>query len=122
MASVKPTAKLPGKKAAIIGGGLTGIAAAYSPAAAWKPRSSSAKRSSAGVPRYVIPRSRISDEALDKGLRLMERLGVEVKCGAPAPAWTRSSWAIRTFLMATGAHGRRANSASPVMSRVSSAG
>ena len=29
MASMKPTAKLPGKKAAIIGGGPTGIAAAY---------------------------------------------------------------------------------------------
>ena len=38
------------------------------------------------MPRYVIPAFRISDEAIDKDVALMERYGVEVKCGAPAPS------------------------------------
>ena len=38
------------------------------------------------MPRYVIPAFRISDEAIDKDIALMEKYGVEVRCGAPAPS------------------------------------
>ena len=87
MASMKPTAKLPGKKAAIIGGGPTGIAAAYFLARGGVETTIFEREAKlGGVPRYVIPAFRISDEALDKDVALMERLGVEVKCGAPAPS------------------------------------
>ena len=87
MASLKPTEKLPGKKAAIIGGGPTGIAAAYFLARGGVETTIFEREEKlGGVPRYVIPAFRISDEALDKDVALMERLGVEVKCGAPAPS------------------------------------
>lgn len=57
-----------------------------------------------GVPRYVIPAFRISDEALDKDVALMERLGVEVKCGAPAPSVEElKKLGYTHILMATGA-------------------
>ena len=87
MASIQAPAKVAGKKAAIIGGGPTGIAAAY-----FLGRSGIAttiferEAKLGGVPRYVIPAFRISDEAIDKDVALMERYGVEVKCGAPAPS------------------------------------
>ena len=39
-----------------------------------------------GVPRHVIPSFRIANEAIEKDIALMEKYGVEVKCGAPAPS------------------------------------
>ena len=44
------------------------------------------ERKLGGVPRYVIPAFRISDEAIDKDIALMLRYGVEVKCGKSAPS------------------------------------
>ena len=105
MASLKPTAKLPGKKAAIIGGGPTGIAAAYFLARGGVETTIFEREAKlGGVPRYVIPAFRISDEALDKDVALMERLGVEVKCGAPAPSVDElKKMGYTHILMATGA-------------------
>ena len=105
MASMKPTAKLPGKKAAIIGGGPTGIAAAYFLARGGVETTIFEREAKlGGVPRYVIPAFRISDEALDKDVALMERLGVEVKCGAPAPSVEElKKLGYTHILMATGA-------------------
>ena len=105
MASLKPTAKLPGKKAAIIGGGPTGIAAAYFLARGGVETTIFEREAKlGGVPRYVIPAFRISDEALDKDVALMERLGVEVKCGAPAPSVEAlKKLGYTHILMATGA-------------------
>ena len=105
MASLKPTAKLPGKKAAIIGGGPTGIAAAYCLARGGVETTIFEREAKlGGVPRYVIPAFRISDEALDKDVALMERLGVEVKCGAPAPSVDElKKMGYTHILMATGA-------------------
>ena len=55
-------------------------------------------------PRYVIPAFRISDEALDKDVALMERLGVEVRCGSPAPSVDElKKLGYTHILMATGA-------------------
>ena len=87
MASIKAPAKVAGKKAAIIGGGPTGIAAAYFLGRAGIETTIFEREAKlGGVPRYVIPAFRISDEAIDKDVALMERYGVEVKCGAPAPS------------------------------------
>ncbi len=87
MASIQAPAKVTGKKAAIIGGGPTGIAAAYFLGRAGIETTIFEREAKlGGVPRYVIPAFRISDEAIDKDVALMERYGVEVKCGAPAPS------------------------------------
>ena len=87
MADIKVHAKVEGKKAAIIGGGPTGIAAAYFLGRAGIETTIFEREEKlGGVPRYVIPAFRISDEAIDKDIALMERYGVEVKCGAPAPS------------------------------------
>ncbi|MEI3079296.1 MAG: putative selenate reductase subunit YgfK [Oscillospiraceae bacterium] len=87
MADIKLPAKAAGKKAAIIGGGPTGIAAAYFLGRAGIETTIFEREEKlGGVPRYVIPAFRISDEAIDKDIALMERYGVEVKCGAPAPS------------------------------------
>lgn len=34
----------------------------------------------------MIPAFRIADETIEKDIALMERYGVEVRCGAPAPS------------------------------------
>ena len=87
MASIQVPAKVAGKKAAIIGGGPTGIAAAYFLGRAGIETTIFEREAKlGGVPRYVIPAFRISDEAIDKDVALMKRYGVEVKCGAPAPS------------------------------------
>ena len=87
MADIKLPEKVAGKKAAIIGGGPTGIAAAYFLGRAGIETTIFEREEKlGGVPRYVIPAFRISDEAIDKDIALMERYGVEVKCGAPAPS------------------------------------
>ena len=105
MADLKPTAKVPGKKAAIIGGGPTGIAAAYFLARGGVETTIFEREAKlGGVPRYVIPAFRISDEAIDKDISIMERLGVEVKCGAPAPSVeTLKKMGYTHILLATGA-------------------
>ena len=87
MADIKLPEKVAGKKAAIIGGGPTGIAAAYFLGRAGIETTIFEREEKlGGVPRYVIPAFRISDEAIDKDIALMEHYGVEVKCGAPAPS------------------------------------
>ena len=87
MADIKVPEKVAGKKAAIIGGGPTGIAAAYFLGRAGIEATIFEREEKlGGVPRYVIPAFRICDEAIDKDVALMERYGVEVKCGAPAPS------------------------------------
>ena len=56
------------------------------------------------MPRYVIPAFRISDEAIDKDVALMERYGVEVKLGKPAPSVEQlKKMGYTHILMATGA-------------------
>ena len=87
MASVKAPAKVAGKKVAIIGGGPTGIAAAYFCGRAGIETTIFERENClGGVPRHVIPAFRIANEVIEKDIALMERYGVEVKCGAPAPS------------------------------------
>ena len=87
MASIRVPERVPGKKAAIIGGGPTGIAAAYFLGRAGIEATIFERESClGGVPRHVIPSFRIANEAIEKDIALMEKYGVEVKCGAPAPS------------------------------------
>lgn len=87
MATIRPTEKLPGKKAAIIGGGPTGIAAATFLARAGIAVTIFERETTlGGIPRHVIPAFRITNEAITKDIALMERYGVDVRCGASAPS------------------------------------
>ena len=87
MASIQKPAKVSGKKAAIIGGGPTGIAAAYFLGRAGVETTIFEREQClGGVPRHVIPAFRITNEAIQKDIALMEKYGVEVRCGAPAPS------------------------------------
>ncbi len=87
MASIEKPARIEGKKAAIIGGGPTGIAAAYFLGRAGVETTIFEREEKlGGIVRYVIPSFRIADEAIDKDIALMEKYGVDVRCGAPAPS------------------------------------
>ena len=87
MASIKKPAKVAGKKAAIIGGGPTGIAAAYFLGRAGIETTIFEREAClGGVPRHVIPSFRIANETIEKDIALMQKYDVDVKCGAPAPS------------------------------------
>ena len=105
LASIRKPEKVEGKRAAIVGGGPTGIAAAYFLGRAGVETTIFEREEKlGGVPRYVIPAFRISDEAIDKDIALMERYGVEVRCGAPAPSVAElKAMGYTHVLLATGA-------------------
>ena len=87
MANIRPTEKISGKKAAIIGGSPTGIAAAnFLARAGIAVTIFEREKELGGVPRHVIPSFRIANETIAKDIAMMEKYGVEVKCGAPAPS------------------------------------
>lgn len=88
MASLKtPTPVYDGKKVAIIGGGPTGMAAAFFCARAGVPTILFEKESAlGGIVRQVIPGFRIGHEAIEKDAAIMRRMGVEVRLNTPAPS------------------------------------
>ena len=105
MASIQAPETVPGKKVAIIGGGPTGMAAAYFLGREGV-QTTIFERENAlgGVPRHVIPAFRITDEAIDKDVALIEKYNVEVKLGAPAPSVAELKAAGYThILLAVGA-------------------
>ncbi len=76
-----------GRKAAIIGGGPTGMAAAYFCARAGIPTTLFEKEASlGGVVRHVIPSFRISGDAIEKDAALVYKMGVDVRLNTPAPS------------------------------------
>lgn len=80
--SLKPAARR-GESVAIIGGGPAGMAAAFFAARAGASVTLFEKRDKlGGVPRYVIPKFRITDEAIDGDVSLLKRLGVDIRTGA----------------------------------------
>ena len=76
-----------GRKVAVIGGGPTGMAAAYFVGRAGIPVTIF-ERSGVlgGVVRQVIPAFRISDDAIDHDVALLFKMGVEVKLNTEAPS------------------------------------
>ncbi len=87
MASIRKPARVEGKKAAIIGGGPTGIAAAYFLGRAGVPCTLFERTAKlGGIVRHVIPEFRISSAAIDRDIDLMLAYGAEVRLNAEAPS------------------------------------
>ena len=87
MANVKKPARVEGKRAAIIGGGPTGIAAAFFLGRAGVDCTIFERTGAlGGIVRHVIPEFRISHEAIDRDVRLMQAYGAEVKLNTEAPS------------------------------------
>ena len=88
MAKIKaPVPVTDGHKVAVIGGGPTGMSAAYFVGRAGIPVTIFEKSNNlGGIVRQVIPSFRISDEAIDKDVALMFKMGVEVRLNTPAPS------------------------------------
>ena len=88
MSKITPPAPVTdGRKVAVIGGGPTGMSAAYFVGRAGIPVTLFEKADRlGGIVRQVIPAFRISDEAIDKDGALMEKMGVEVKLNTEAPS------------------------------------
>ena len=78
---------VPGIKAAIIGGGPTGMAAAYFLGKnGIKATVFEKEQRLGGIVRNVIPSFRISDEAIDKDCSIIEKTGAEIKLNTAAPS------------------------------------
>jgi len=78
--SPESSATKTGGKIAIIGGGPAGLAAAYFLAKAGRPVTVFEKRDSlGGIVRFVIPKFRIHDSAIDNDIALVEAMGIDVK-------------------------------------------
>ena len=88
MSKITPPAPVTdGRKVAVIGGGPIGMSAAYFVGRAGIPVTLFEKADRlGGIVRQVIPAFRISDEAIDKDVALMEKMGVEVKLNTEAPS------------------------------------
>ena len=73
-------------KVAVIGGGAAGLSAAYFLARAGIHADVYEKEEKAGgIVRNVIPAFRISDEAIDRDIALIERMGANIHTATPAP-------------------------------------
>jgi len=74
-------------KVAVIGGGTTGMSAAYFVGRAGIPVTLFERNQKlGGVVRYITPDSRISDEDVDKDAALMLKMGVDVRLNTDAPS------------------------------------
>ena len=87
MESLPQPAPVPGVKAAIVGGGPSGLAAAFFLGRAGVACTIFEQADQlGGVVRQVIPGFRISGEAIDNDVALALHYGAEVRLGAPAPS------------------------------------
>ena len=86
MANLRKPAPVPGKKVAIVGGGPTGMAAAYFLSRAGVACTIFEREAKlGGIVRQVIPDFRISDEAIDKDVALISAYGAEIRTNTEAP-------------------------------------
>ena len=88
VSKLKPAAPVKdSRKVAVIGGGPTGMAAAYFVGRAGIPVTVFEKSDRlGGIVRQVIPGFRISDEAIDKDAALVARMGAEIRLNTSAPS------------------------------------
>ncbi len=87
MASIRRPEPVPGKRVAIVGGGPTGMAAAYFLSRAGVACTIFEREARlGGIVRQVIPEFRISDEAIDRDAALIAAYGAEIQTGAEAPS------------------------------------
>ncbi len=111
------------QKVAVIGGGPSGMAAAFFCGRAGIPVTLFERTGAlGGIVRQVIPAWRISDEAIDKDVSLMEKMGVEVKLNTQAPSVTELKAAGYTHIYFPWAKSRPASWTSPATWCPSSAG
>ena len=86
MAGLRRPAPFPGVKAAIVGGGPTGMAAAYFLSRAGVACTLFEREAKlGGIVRRVLPSFRISDEAIDKDAALIAAYGAEIRTNTEAP-------------------------------------
>ena len=82
-----PAKRRPGVKAAIVGGGPTGMAAAHFLAREGVETTLFEREDSlGGIVRHVIPEFRISHAAIDKDAAMLEKLGVDIRLNTEAPS------------------------------------
>ncbi|MCI8959470.1 MAG: putative selenate reductase subunit YgfK [Lachnospiraceae bacterium] len=104
--SLKP-AEACGKKVAVVGGGPSGMAAAYYLARMGAMVTLYEKRDRlGGIVSAVIPDFRISDETIGKDAALLKQLGVDIRCGAEAPAVQELKARYDHVVLAVGAYKR----------------
>ncbi|MCR5635705.1 MAG: putative selenate reductase subunit YgfK [Clostridiales bacterium] len=103
--SLKPSVSK-GEKAAVVGGGPAGMAAAFFLARAGISVTLFEKREKlGGIVRYVIPEFRISHEAIDKDASLLKAMGVEIKTGCEINDLKQlKSDGYKYIILATGAY------------------
>ncbi len=99
-----------GEKAAVVGGGPAGMAAAYFLARAGVAVTLFEKREKlGGIVRYVIPEFRISHEAIDKDASLLKAMGVEIKTGCEIKDIKQlKAEGYKYIILATGAYKKSA--------------
>ena len=104
--TIKPE-KPCGKKAAVAGGGPSGMAAAYYLAKKGVEVTLFEKREKlGGIVSAVIPDFRIDDKVIAKDAALLTQLGVDVRCGAEAPSVKELKAAYDNVILAVGAYKR----------------
>jgi len=86
-AELRPKPAREGVRAAIVGGGPTGMAAAHLLAREGVPVTIFEREAElGGIVRHVIPEFRISHEAIDKDVAMLKKLGVDIRLNTPAPS------------------------------------
>ncbi len=104
--SVAPTGSC-GKKAAVVGGGPSGMASAYYLAKAGADVTIYEKRDKlGGVVSAIIPDFRIDDSVIDKDVSLLRKLGVKILTNTEAPAVAELKKEYDGVVLAVGAYKR----------------
>lgn len=104
--TVKPEAAT-GKKAAVVGGGPSGMAAAYYLAKAGVEVTLYEKREKlGGIVSAVIPDFRIDESVIEKDVSLLKQLGVTIQCGKEAPEVEKLQDMYGNVVLAVGAYKR----------------
>lgn len=101
---LRPGAPVGGKKAAVVGGGPAGMAAAFFLGRAGVDVTLfEARDSLGGIVRHVIPAFRISHEAIDNDVKLMEAMGVKVRLNTRIDDFKALLHVYTHVIVATGA-------------------